>query len=72
MRKVTENAYQQYLRSRPAASSDSNKRIKDLPLATCSVHPLFRNGENSEDGRDDLLDKMRTYRPHGVILILFI
>ncbi|RZB58826.1 ATP-dependent RNA helicase DDX54 [Asbolus verrucosus] len=36
MRKVTENAYQQYSRSRPAASSDSNRRVKELPFNSCS------------------------------------
>lgn len=67
MRTVTENAYKQYVRSRPAASSDSNRRIKELPFLTCGIHPIFReNEEYVEEERENLLDKMKNYRPQGV------
>ncbi|KAJ8957599.1 hypothetical protein NQ314_006525 [Rhamnusium bicolor] len=67
-RKVSENGYEQYLRSRPAASLDSNRRVKELPLSTCSIHSIFRKlGEDDEDERESLLDKMKNYRPQGTI-----
>lgn len=67
MQKVTENAYQQYIRSRPAASSDSNKRIKEMSFATCSIHPMFQNDEKDAILKESFLDRMKNYRPHGVI-----
>lgn len=66
---MAQNGYQMYLKSRPAASSDSNRRIKELPLATCSVHPVFAEiGEEVELERENLLEQMKSYRPHGVSL----
>ena len=41
MKRVTQNAYKQYLKSRPVASSESNKRTKDLALKEIGYHPLF-------------------------------
>lgn len=69
MKKVTENAYQQYLRSRPAASSDSNKRIKELPLNSVGVHSIFRqsDGNDEENDRENIIDRMKVYRPQGTI-----
>lgn len=68
MKKVTENAYMQYIRSRPGASSDSNRRIKNLPFATCSIHSIFKSkhAKNSELLKENMLDQMKNYRPHGV------
>ncbi|CAH1278786.1 unnamed protein product [Diabrotica balteata] len=67
-KKVSENGYQQYIRSRPNASADSNRRIKELPLSSCWVHPIFKNvDEVDENERENLLDKMKQYRPHGTI-----
>ncbi|KAH1029038.1 ATP-dependent RNA helicase DDX54 [Dendroctonus ponderosae] len=61
-----ENAYKKYVKSRPAASSDSHRRIKQLNLSNCAVHPAFRtNGD--EYHRDLLLDQIRNYRPNGTI-----
>lgn len=68
LRKVTENAYQQYIRSRPVASTESNKRVKDLPFATCPIHPIFKDYDDvSENERENILNKMRSYRPQGNI-----
>ena len=41
MKKVTQNAYKHYLKSRPVSSSESNKRTKDLALKDIGYHPLF-------------------------------
>lgn len=68
LKKVASNGYEQYIRSRPNASADSNRRIKELPLASCWVHPVFQHiSEEIEEERENLLDKMKTYRPHGTI-----
>lgn len=66
-KKVSENGYQQYLRTRPVASTDSNKKVKDIPFQLCTIHPIFRElGETIEEQRQDIMDKMKQYRPHGV------
>ncbi|XP_008198552.1 ATP-dependent RNA helicase DDX54 [Tribolium castaneum] len=68
MKKVTENAYLQYVRSRPAASSDSNRRVKELAFASCGIHPIFGDyKEYVEEERENLLEKMKSYRPQGTI-----
>lgn len=67
MKQVTENGYMKYIKSRPAASSDSNRRIKDLPFGSCAIHPIFKEvAEKSEVARENLLDQMKNYRPQGV------
>lgn len=72
LKKVASNGYEQYIRSRPNASADSNRRIKELPLSSCWVHPVFQHiSEEIEEERENLLDKMKTYRPHGVSKLFF-
>lgn len=67
MKKVAENGYMQYLRSRPNASADSNRRIKNLPFSTCWVHSIFHDENSSLENEKELfLNNMRNYRPHGV------
>ncbi|XP_045465742.1 ATP-dependent RNA helicase DDX54 [Harmonia axyridis] len=67
-RKVSENGYQQYLRTRPVASTESNKKVKYIPFRSCTIHPLFRSsGESIEEERQEIIDKMKHYRPHGTI-----
>ncbi|XP_063906529.1 ATP-dependent RNA helicase DDX54 [Zophobas morio] len=68
MKKVTENAYKQYIRSRPAASSDSNRRVKEMPFDKCGTHPIFKKRDDYvEEERENLLDQMKSYRPQGTI-----
>ncbi|XP_076255680.1 ATP-dependent RNA helicase DDX54 isoform X2 [Rhynchophorus ferrugineus] len=68
MQKVTENAYKQYIRSRPAASADSNRRIKDLPMDLCTLHSVFKSlNDTALMERNMVLDKMKLYRPNGTI-----
>lgn len=66
MVKVCGNAYMQYLRSRPAASSDSNRRVKNLPFASVGLHPLFKSINEVVEKRENILDQMKNYRPPGV------
>lgn len=69
MENVCNNAYQQYLRSRPAASSESSKRIKNLNIIEAGISPEFcdiktREAENS---LADILSRMKSYRPPGTV-----
>ena len=41
MKKVTNSAYKQYVRSRPAPSAESFKRVKSILEGPLDVHPLF-------------------------------
>ncbi|PRD36562.1 UNVERIFIED_CONTAM: Ddx54 [Trichonephila clavipes] len=49
MLKVTKNAYQQYFQVRPAASSESIRRMKKIKLSTVSNHPIFKDDESLEN-----------------------
>ncbi|XP_014232245.1 ATP-dependent RNA helicase DDX54 [Trichogramma pretiosum] len=64
MEKVCENAYQQYLRSRPAASIESNKRVKELNFETAGILPEF---QDENDAVSEFLLKMKSYRPPGTV-----
>lgn len=72
MLNVCKNAYQQYCRSRPSASSDSNKRVKTLLINSAGIHPIFKDlaKEDSQLSRETLLDKMKEYRPQGVSIFI--
>ena len=63
MRQVSDNAYQQYLRSRPPPSSESAKRIKELNISNAGILPEFKSLDN---GVTDILTRMKNYRPPGV------
>lgn len=68
MLKVTENAYKQYIRSRPLSSSDSSRRVKKLPLGNCGIHPIFtKEADKGEFERESILSAMQNYRPQGTV-----
>ncbi|XP_055936152.1 ATP-dependent RNA helicase DDX54-like isoform X2 [Argiope bruennichi] len=66
--KVSRNAYQQYLKSRPAASSESIRRMKKFSFATVEIHPLFK--DDAELEKNKMLAKMKSYRPNTTIFEL--
>ncbi|KFM58946.1 ATP-dependent RNA helicase DDX54, partial [Stegodyphus mimosarum] len=68
MRKVTKNAYQQYLKSRPAPSSESVKRMKEFPFASAEIHPIFKDDNETE--RNKIIAEMKNYRPNTTIFEL--
>lgn len=41
LKRVSENAYKQYLKSRPNPSPESIKRVKNTDLSSIAVHPLL-------------------------------
>ncbi|XP_004753336.1 ATP-dependent RNA helicase DDX54 isoform X1 [Mustela putorius furo] len=66
--RVADNAQQQYVRSRPAASPESIKRAKELDLAGLGLHPLFSSRfEERELQRLKLVDSIRNYRSRATI-----
>ncbi|XP_011503784.1 PREDICTED: ATP-dependent RNA helicase DDX54 [Ceratosolen solmsi marchali] len=64
MQNVCNNAYQQYIRSRPPASTESNKRIKELHISIAGILPEFRNSNNDAA---ELISKIKSYKPRGTI-----
>ncbi|KAJ8674285.1 hypothetical protein QAD02_005547 [Eretmocerus hayati] len=64
MQNVCNNAYQQYTRSRPAASLESNKRVKELDISNAGILPEFRNYLSPSA---EMISKMKNYRPRGTI-----
>ncbi|XP_013383468.1 ATP-dependent RNA helicase DDX54 [Lingula anatina] len=68
MKKVSDNAYKGYLRSRPPASSESIKRSKQIQEQHIGIHPLFRSADAELDNlRAKLLNSMKNYRPNTTI-----
>jgi ATP-dependent RNA helicase DDX54/DBP10 len=66
MKKVCVNAYRQYIRSRPGASVESVKRVKDISANSFAIHPVFSVQDSIQSGALDILEKMKNYRPNGV------
>ncbi|XP_034190924.1 ATP-dependent RNA helicase DDX54 isoform X1 [Osmia lignaria lignaria] len=64
MENVCENAYKQYIRSRPAASSESIKRVKELHINQAGVIPEYSDVSSNTM---NLLSKIVNYRPQGTI-----
>ncbi|XP_043274262.1 ATP-dependent RNA helicase DDX54 [Venturia canescens] len=64
MRQVSNNGYQQYIRSRPGASVESVKRVKELRICEAGVIAEYRE---TAPAAMDLLAQMKNYRPQGTI-----
>lgn len=77
--RTSTNAYKKYLSTRPAASVDSNKQVKnirffallsleDFQEITGNVkgNPFEEDKEKKVDLKGELIAKMKRYRPTGV------
>ncbi|XP_076619008.1 ATP-dependent RNA helicase DDX54 [Colletes latitarsis] len=64
MEQVCDNAYKQYIRSRPAASSESIKRVKELHIGEAGVIPEYSDVSSNTT---NLLSKIMSYKPQGTI-----
>lgn len=71
--KTSVNAYKKYLSTRPPASADSNKRVKQIKFfALTALNDFdedYRDNTKEEkkvDMKLDLIAKMKGYRPSGV------
>ncbi|MBN3300032.1 DDX54 helicase, partial [Amia calva] len=68
LRRVADNAYQQYLRSRPGPSPESIKRTKACDLANLAVHPLLGSGlQGQELERLKMVDSIKNYKSKATI-----
>lgn len=67
MEQVCDNAYKQYIRSRPAASSESIKRTKELHISEAGVIPEYSDVSSNTT---NFLSKILNYRPQGVSMLL--
>lgn len=77
MYRTSVNAYKKYLSTRPPASADSNKRVKSINFVTLDFLDDFRSktalsstSVENKQIHEDLLHKMKHYRPSGVRLPL--
>ena len=67
MIKVYTSAYKQYKRSCPPPSHESIKKSKEIKLELLGPHPVFVSESTElESDRLNLLEKMKSYRPHHV------
>ncbi|XP_012671616.1 ATP-dependent RNA helicase DDX54 [Clupea harengus] len=63
MKQVAENAYKQYLKSRPSPSPESFKRVKNTDFTSMAVHPLLGSGlEKNELDRLQIVDSIKGYK----------
>ncbi|XP_041362054.1 ATP-dependent RNA helicase DDX54-like [Gigantopelta aegis] len=67
LQKVSENAYKNYVRSRPAPAPESVKRMKEMEKdgVKLGTHPVF--GKSEEDERTKLLNALRGYKANTTI-----
>ncbi|KAF6733163.1 ATP-dependent RNA helicase DDX54 [Oryzias melastigma] len=68
LHRVSENAYKQYLKSRPNPSTESIRRVKNLDLSCMAVHPLLGSGlEKMELERLQIVDAIKGYKSKSTI-----
>ena len=71
-KRTCKNAYTRYLQTRPGASIESVRRLKDLDFSCLGPHPVFKtaNANPLETDKQALLGEMKQYRPKGTIFEL--
>ncbi|KAK2819181.1 hypothetical protein Q5P01_024742 [Channa striata] len=68
LHRVSENAYKQYLKSRPNPSAESIRRVKNTDLSSMAVHPLLGSGlEKMELDRLQIVDAIKGYKSKSTI-----
>ncbi|KAG9281887.1 ATP-dependent RNA helicase DDX54 [Astyanax mexicanus] len=68
LKRISENAYKQYLKSRPNPSPESIKRVKSTDLSSIAVHPLLGSGlERVELERLQMVDSIKAYKAKSTI-----
>ncbi|XP_022687791.1 ATP-dependent RNA helicase DDX54-like isoform X1 [Varroa jacobsoni] len=66
MKRVCSNALQQYRKSRPTASAESNKRMKSLLKETLPLHPIFRK-DSIDSARESMIEACKKFKPSATI-----
>lgn len=73
--RISNNAYKAYIQTRPVASVESNKKVKNVNFSMLKVLDDFKevcpvnqneNGEDAEKFKQDLLSKMNRYKAKTV------
>ncbi|XP_035523875.1 ATP-dependent RNA helicase DDX54 [Morone saxatilis] len=68
LHRVSENAYKQYLKSRPNPSPESIRRVKSTDMSIMAVHPLLGSGlEKMELERLQIVDAIKGYKSKSTI-----
>ncbi|XP_054614026.1 ATP-dependent RNA helicase DDX54 [Dunckerocampus dactyliophorus] len=68
LHRISENAYKQYLKSRPNPSAESIRRVKNMDLSCMAVHPLLGSGlEKTEFERLQIVDAIKGYKSKATI-----
>ncbi|XP_057675549.1 ATP-dependent RNA helicase DDX54 [Corythoichthys intestinalis] len=68
LHRVSENAYKQYLKSRPNPSAESIRRVKNMDISCMAVHPLLGSGlEKTELERLQIVDAIKGYKSKSTI-----
>ncbi|XP_068190834.1 ATP-dependent RNA helicase DDX54 [Antennarius striatus] len=68
LHRVSENAYKQYLKSRPNPSPESIRRVKSTDLSCMAIHPLLGLGlEKVELERLHIVDAIKGYKSKSTI-----
>ncbi|XP_072309182.1 ATP-dependent RNA helicase DDX54 [Eucyclogobius newberryi] len=68
LHRVSDNAYKQYLKSRPNPSPESVRRVKGLNLSCMAVHPLLGSSlEKMELDRLQIVDSIKGYKSKATI-----
>ncbi|XP_076613356.1 ATP-dependent RNA helicase DDX54 [Chaetodon auriga] len=68
LHRVSENAYKQYLKSRPNPSPESIRRVKSTDVSSIAVHPLLGSGmEKMELERLQIVDAIKGYKSKSTI-----
>ncbi|XP_074547209.1 ATP-dependent RNA helicase DDX54 [Halichoeres trimaculatus] len=68
LHRISENAYKQYLKSRPHPSPESIRRVKSTDLSCMAVHPLLGSGlEKMELERLHIVDAIKGYKSRSTI-----
>jgi ATP-dependent RNA helicase DDX54/DBP10 len=65
--KVARNGYAQYLKSRPPASAESNKRAKEVIVSNLEIHPIFGQFYSKKDPMSELVGNLVGWRPKSTI-----
>merc|ERR1719474_1554310 len=67
-RDQSNNAYQQYLKSRQGASKESVKRAKAYKDMKIGTHPVLRSEiTDIDDHKTDILEQLRSFKPKSTI-----
>uniref|UniRef100_A0A3B4A9E4 RNA helicase n=1 Tax=Periophthalmus magnuspinnatus TaxID=409849 RepID=A0A3B4A9E4_9GOBI len=62
LHRVSENAYKQYLKSRPNPSPESVRRVKGIDLSSMAIHPFLTIFEINSNSKTPASEVMRTKR----------